>query len=61
MGGTGRRRRKIDPAASKIGAAMVRLRWARSTQEERSEAARHAVNARWARWRARQAAEAGES
>jgi len=34
-----------------IGAQMVALRYSKQTQEQRSEAARHAANQRWKRRR----------
>ncbi len=43
---------KQDAAPLSIGAQMVAARWAKSTQQQRSDAARHAVNARWAAVRA---------
>ena len=44
-------------AASLAAAALVRRRNRLMSPKERSEAARHAVNARWARYREAQAAE----
>jgi hypothetical protein len=34
------------------GSALVQMRWAKSTQEQRSEAARNAARARWGKKRA---------
>jgi hypothetical protein len=34
------------------GSELASIRWANATAEERKEAARNAVNARWERWRA---------
>jgi hypothetical protein len=46
--------RKKNAAAQ----ALVRRRWQKATAEERSAAARHAVNARWARVREQREREA---
>jgi hypothetical protein len=42
----------MAPPKNAAAVALARQRWAGTTAEERSEAARQAVNARWARWRA---------
>ena len=44
---------------SKLGAALVRLRWDKTTAEQRSEHARQLVAVRWERYRAAQAAAGG--
>ena len=49
---TRKRKRKKNPAAVELGRIGARARTKKLTAEERSNAARHAVNMRWARVRA---------
>lgn len=57
MGGTGQRRQKKNAAA----ASLARRRWRQTTPEQRTQAARTAVQGRWAKARARREKEGGGS
>ena len=47
-----KRKRKKDPAAVKLGARGGKKRARNMTAAQRSDAARHAINARWSKYRA---------